>query len=126
MQRQLIFKYTRPFRSYQVKLDSERETYTVSLICRIFKKDTNELICRIEIESQTLKYLWLPKGTGWGWGHGRDGLRVWNQQMHTEVQGMIGQPTGTSEQQREPYPVFCDNLMWEKNLRENGYMYMYD
>ena len=36
-------------------------------------KDTNELICRIEADSQTLKniWLWLPKGTGVG---GRDGL----------------------------------------------------
>ena len=29
----------------------------ISLICRIFKKDTNE-------QKQTLKNLWLPKGTG--------------------------------------------------------------
>ena len=38
------------------------------------KKGTNELICRTEIDSQTLKNLWLPKGTGWGegwtWGFG--------------------------------------------------------
>ena len=36
------------------------------------KKDTNELICITD--SQTLKYLWLMKGTGWGGG--RDGLGV--------------------------------------------------
>ena len=33
------------------------------------KKDTNELIYRIESDSQTLKTnLWLPKGTGEGRG----------------------------------------------------------
>ena len=33
------------------------------------KKDTNELICRAETDSQTLKTnLWLPKGMGWGVG----------------------------------------------------------
>ena len=42
----------------------------------IFKKDTNELICRTEADSQTLKNLWLPKGTGWG--RGRDGVWVWD------------------------------------------------
>ena len=30
------------------------------------KRDTNELICRTETDSQTLKNLWLPKGTGGG------------------------------------------------------------
>ena len=39
----------------------------------LFKKDTNECICRTETDSQPLKTnLWLPKGTGWG---SRD--RVW-------------------------------------------------
>ena len=38
------------------------------------KNDTNELICRTETDSETLKNLWLPKGTGgegdvdWGFG----------------------------------------------------------
>ena len=35
------------------------------------KKDTNELIYRKETESQTLKNLWLQKGTG-GTGEGMD------------------------------------------------------
>ena len=43
------------------------------------EKDANELICRIETDSQTLKNLWLPMGTlvtirGWvggmNWGFG--------------------------------------------------------
>ena len=38
----------------------------ISLICRICKKDTNEVICRMETDSQNLKTkLWLPKRTGW-------------------------------------------------------------
>ena len=32
------------------------------------KDDTNELIFRTETDSQTLKNLGLPKGTGWGVG----------------------------------------------------------
>ena len=46
--------------------------HMISHICGIFKKDTNEIICRKETDLQTLKNLYLPKGTG-GWG-GRDVL----------------------------------------------------
>ena len=46
--------------------------HRLSLIYGIFKKDTNELICRTEIDSQNLKNLWLPKGhveaEGMTWG----------------------------------------------------------
>ena len=53
------------------------------------KKDTNELICRTETDSQTLKTnLGLPKGTG---GGGRDGLGVCDWHMHTTVYGMTDQ-----------------------------------
>lgn len=38
------------------------------------KKDTNEFICRRETDSQTLKNLWLPKGTGTGWKGWTGGL----------------------------------------------------
>ena len=39
----------------------------LSLICGIFKNDTNELIYKIEIDSQAQKTnLWLPKGKGGG------------------------------------------------------------
>ena len=58
------------------------------------KKDTNELICRTETDSQTNKLMiikvWVPYGSGEGWG-GRDGLGVWDWHMHTEVYGMTGQ-----------------------------------
>ena len=46
-----------------------------SLIHGIFKKkDTNEFICRIETDSQTLKNVWLPKGTSGGWEGWTGGL----------------------------------------------------
>ena len=45
----------------------------ISRICRILKKkDTNELICPTETDSQT-ENLWLPKGQaegGMDWGFG--------------------------------------------------------
>ena len=60
----------------------------ISPICGILKKDTYVLICRTESDSQTLKNLWLPKGTdagveGMDWGFGIG--------ICTEVYGMIGQ-----------------------------------
>ena len=52
------------------------------------KNDANELICKMEINSQTSKMdLWLPKGKGEG---ERDGLRVCDCHMHTIVYGMHG------------------------------------
>ena len=34
------------------------------------KKGHNELLCRADIDSQTLKNFWFPNETGWGWGMG--------------------------------------------------------
>ena len=46
---------------------SQRKANILSLICRILKNGTNELIYKIETDSQTLKTdLWLPKGKGGG------------------------------------------------------------
>ena len=39
------------------------------------KKGHNELLCRIDTDSQTLKNLWFPNETGWGVG---DALGVWD------------------------------------------------
>ena len=50
------------------------------------QKDTNELICKTETDSQTLKNLWLPEAKG----KGRDGLGVWDWHLHTEIYGMMG------------------------------------
>ena len=39
------------------------------------KNRHSELLCRIDTDAQTLKNLWFPNETGWGWG---DALRVWD------------------------------------------------
>ena len=52
---------------------SQRKTNILSLTCGILKNGTNELIYKIETDSQTLKTdLWLPKGKG----DGKNGLGV--------------------------------------------------
>ena len=55
-----------------------------SLICGVWKNDTNGLIYKIETDSQTSKTnLWLPKGKG----EGKDGSGVWDWHMHTIING---------------------------------------
>ena len=39
------------------------------------KKGHNELLCRTDIDSRTLKNLWFPNETGYWWGNA---LRVWD------------------------------------------------
>ena len=39
------------------------------------KKGCNELLCRADTDSQTLKNVRFPNETGWGW---REVLRVWD------------------------------------------------
>ena len=79
-----------PFAAAQMDLEiiilnevKEEKTTSYDIIyIRNLKKDTNELICRRETDSKILKTnLWLPKGTG-RW---KDGLKVWDWPMHTEV-----------------------------------------
>ena len=51
----------------------------ILLICGLLKKDTNELTCWTETDSQTLKK--LPKGTGQGgmdWGFGIGICALWH------------------------------------------------
>ena len=67
---------------------SERQTSWYHLYVEYFKKDTNELIFRTETDSQTLKNIWLPKGTGMGW---KKWLEVWDWHMQNKVYGMTGQ-----------------------------------
>ena len=38
------------------------------------KKGHNELLCRADTDSQTLKNLWSPNETGWGVGGHTEGL----------------------------------------------------
>ena len=49
-----------------MKLDGETPVSFAITYMWNLKKGHNELICRIETDSQTLKNLWLPKETGWG------------------------------------------------------------
>ena len=60
----------------------------ISLTCRIKKNHTNEFICRTETDSQTLK---TNYGYQKGQVAGRDGLRVWDWPVHTEIYVMTGQ-----------------------------------
>ena len=54
----------------EASYNTERQTsYDINFTWNL-KKDTNELIFRTETDLQTLKNLWLPKETGWGWGMG--------------------------------------------------------
>ena len=65
--------------SHTVKDKEVSQTYGITYMWDLLKNDTKELICRTETNSQTLKNLWLPKGTGSGEGWTGD----WH--MHTEV-----------------------------------------
>ena len=47
-----------------LKSDRERQTSYDITYMQNLKKDTNELICRRETDSQTLKNVWLSKQTG--------------------------------------------------------------
>ena len=56
--------------------DSKAQTsYAVTSMWNL-KKGYNDLLCRTDTDSQSLKKLWLPKEIGWSWG--RDGLGVWD------------------------------------------------
>ena len=49
----------------EVSQTEKDKYYMISLICGILKNDTNKLIYKTEIDSQTQKTnLWLPKGKG--------------------------------------------------------------
>ena len=58
----------------EVSRTAKDKYHLISLICRIFKNDTNELIYKTERDSQSLKTkLLLPKGKGGG----RNKLAIW-------------------------------------------------
>ena len=98
-----------------VRVSELSQSYpTIWLTCGIWKKNTSELICIRETDSQSLKTnLQSPKGTGGM----RNAVRVWDWHIHTVVYGMTGQ-WGTSAEHRELYPIFCDNpylkRIWKK------------
>ena len=54
---------------------TDKDKDMLSLTCGVLKNDTNELIYKTEIDSQTQKAnLWLPKGKSGG----RNKLGVWD------------------------------------------------
>ena len=62
-----------------MKLDNERQTsddITYVESKKKKEKDTDELICRAETDSQTLKTLWLLEGTDCGGGRGGLGFAI--------------------------------------------------
>ena len=69
------------------------------------KKDTNELLCRTETDSETLKTnLWLPKWTGRGGMYWGLGLAHAHWGIRNDRQG------GPAIKDRELYPISSDNL----------------
>ena len=66
-----------PRNNFMLSEVRQRQTsYAITYMWNL-KKGHDELICRIETDSQTLKNLWLPKETGWGgggmgWGFGME------------------------------------------------------
>ena len=85
------------------------------------KRCSSDLICKTEMDSQTLKNLWLPKPT--------DGERGMDHRFRIGIctlrymewlaNGDLLLGTETSTQ----YSVIST---WWKNLNENGYTYMYN
>ena len=61
--------------SCQVKSDSNHQHHVITSMWNL-KKGYNELLCRTDTDSHTLKNLWFPKETGW-WAEG-DELGVWD------------------------------------------------
>ena len=75
----------------------------ISLICQILKHNTNELIYKTEIDSQTQKTnLQLPKGK-----QGRDKLGDWDQHTHNTIHKL--DKLGPTVQHRELYSMSCNN-----------------
>ena len=85
---------------------TEKNKYHMTfLICGIQKNDTNELIYKTEIDSQTQKAnLWLPKGK-----QGRDKLGVWDLNIHTTIYKIDNQQEPTVKH-RELYAISYNNL----------------
>ena len=74
-----------------MKLDTKKQTSYDITLCRIFKKDTNEFICRTETDSQNFENkLMITKGDQGGVQRGMD-RGDWDWHMHTEVYRMTGQ-----------------------------------
>ena len=58
----------------EVSQTMRHQHQVLSFTCGILKKGHNELLCRTDSDSQTLKNLWFPNETGWGLGGCTEGL----------------------------------------------------
>ena len=57
-----------------MKSDSGTPTSNAMTYMCDLKKGHNEILCRTDTDSQTLKNLWFPDETGWGLGGCTEGL----------------------------------------------------
>ena len=95
-------------------LFSKKQTsYSITYMWNLKKKNTHELICRTEIDSQTLRTLWLPMGTGgqegWagGWGLAGAHWGIWSDGSMGTCCIMQGTP-----------PHSLSSSMWAKTARD--------
>ena len=65
-----------PRNSHAKRSQADNETPTSDAVADMWnpKKGHNELLCRTDTDSQTLKNLWFPKERGWGVGGCAEGV----------------------------------------------------
>ena len=68
-------------RDFLTKSDRERQKMHYVVFMWNLKYDTNELIYKVETNSQMQKKFIISKGEMWG----RDKLEVWDQQIQTTI-----------------------------------------
>ena len=91
-------------------------TYNITYKWNLKKNDTNELIYKTELDSQTQKRnLWLPQGKGGG----RDKLGIQDEQKHS-IMHKIDKQQGPTVQHRELYVQY---LVMTYNGKEFKYIY---
>ena len=89
---------------------SERDKYHDITYVESKKNDTNELIYKKEIDSQTQKTnLWLPKGDK-GWRGINEMLGI---NIHTIIH-KIGRPQGPTIEHRGLHSISSDKLWWKR------------
>ena len=80
-------------RDYHTKLDKDKY-HMISLICGAQKNDTNKVIYKQKIDSQTQRMnLWLPNGKGEGEGK----IKIWGLIYYCNQQDLL-YSTGISTQ----------------------------
>ena len=85
----------------EVSQTGKGNQHMLSLMWNLKKNDTNEFICKIETDSQTLKIIsWLPKGKD-GW---KVKLGVWDKDTRTSI-CQVDKQQGLIIYQRELYSI---------------------